>query len=197
MSWDEVSDSVCPVARSLALIGDRWTMLILRELSMDVHRFDDLQAQTGMSSHLLTQRLKRLEQDEIIEKRLYNERPPRYEYHVTEKGQDLDPLLMMLRTWGRKWQGDVPCDEPAVTIVHKATGIVLDDLWQIPGGGRDFTFNDVEGTMGPAFAAERAQRSEAFYAEKQNKSSSASRAKPKARTAVAKKKTKPAVRAKR
>ena len=197
MSWDEVSDSVCPIARSLALVGDRWTMLILRELSMGVHRFDDLQAQTGMSSHLLTQRLKRLEQDEIIERRLYNERPPRYEYHVTQKGKELDPLLMMLRTWGRKWEGDEPCGEPAVTLVHRKTGIVLDDLWQIPGGGRDFTFDDVEPTVGAAFAAERNQRSEAFYAVKQEKSSSVSRAKTKARTVAVKKKAKPAPRVKR
>ena len=163
MSWDEVSDSVCPIARSLALVGDRWTMLILRELSMGVHRFDELQAQTGMSSHLLTVRLKRLESDGIIERRIYHERPARYEYHPTQKGRELDPLLMMLRSWGNKWEFDCPPDEPAVRLVHKASGIELQDLWQIPDcGGRDFTFDDVEPFVGKAFAAERAQRSAAF-----------------------------------
>lgn len=162
MSWDEVSDSVCPIARSLAIVGDRWTMLILRELGMGMHRFDELQAQTGMSSHLLTLRLKRLEKDGIIERRQYNERPPRFEYHKSAKGKELDPVLMMLRTWGRKWEHDCPHGEPAVTLVHRASGIELDDLWQIPGGGRDFTFDDTEGTIGPAFAAERERRREAF-----------------------------------
>jgi DNA-binding HxlR family transcriptional regulator len=162
MSWDEVSDSVCPIARSLALVGDRWTMLILRELGMGSHRFDALQAQTGMSSHLLTLRLKRLESDGVIERRQYNERPPRYEYHKTQKGRELDPMLMMLRTWGRKWEHDCPHGEPAVKLVHKASGIELDDLWQIPGGGKDFTFDDVEPSIGKTYAAEREQRSAAF-----------------------------------
>lgn len=163
MSWDEISDSVCPIAQSLLIVGDRWTMLILRELAMGMHRFDELQAQTGMSSHLLTLRLKRLEQDGIIERRLYKERPPRYEYHTTQMGKDLDPLLMMLRTWGRKWVGDCPEGEPAVALVHKVSGIELDDLWQIPEGGRDFTFADVEPSIGPTFAAERERRRAAFY----------------------------------
>ena len=167
MSWDEISESVCPIARSLVLVGDRWTMLILRELTMDVHRFDELQAQTGMSSHLLSTRLKRMEEDGIIARHLYNERPPRYEYHTTQKGKELDPLLMMLRTWGRKWEGDYPPGEPAVTLVHKTSGIVLDDLWQIPNGGKDFTFDDIEPIVGAAFAAERANRSAAFQAGKQ------------------------------
>jgi DNA-binding HxlR family transcriptional regulator len=166
MSWDEVSDSVCPIARSLAIVGDRWTMLILREFSMGVHRFDELQAHTGMSSHLLTSRLKRMEQDRIVERRLYNERPARYEYHLTQKGKELDPVLMMLRTWGRKWEGDCPHGEPAVRLVHKESGIELDDLWQIPGGGRGFTFDDVEPTVGQAFETERTRRREAFQAGK-------------------------------
>jgi len=165
MSWDEISDSVCPIAQSLLIVGDRWTMLILRELAMGMHRFDELQAQTGMSSHLLTLRLKRLEHDGIIERRLYMERPPRYEYHTTPMGKELDPLLMMLRTWGRKWVGDCPEGEPAVALVHRASGIELDDLWQIPQGGRDFTFDDVDPSIGPTFAAERERRRAAFYSD--------------------------------
>ncbi|WP_296001720.1 helix-turn-helix domain-containing protein [Rugamonas sp.] len=162
MSWDENCDSLCPVARSLLMVGDRWTMLILRELAMGMHRFDELQAQTGMSSHLLTLRLKRMQQDGVIERRQYLERPPRYEYHTTKMGKDLDPLLMMLRTWGRTWLRDLPEGEPAVKLVHKASGVELDDLWQIPGGGRDFTFDDCDATIGPAYAAERERRRVAF-----------------------------------
>ncbi len=164
MGWDEISNSVCPIARALALVGDRWTMLILIELVRGVHRFDELQAQTGMSSHLLSTRLKRMEQDGLIERRAYSERPPRFEYYSTQKGKGLDPVLMILRTWGRKWEGDCPPGQPATTVRHKASGIVLDDLWQIPGGGRDFTFDEVEAIPGPAFAAERAKRSAAFHA---------------------------------
>ena len=96
MSWDEVCESVCPIARSLSVVGDRWTLLILRELSMGSRRFEEIQAQTGMSSFLLSTRLKRLEKDGVIERRLYNERPPRYEYHATAKGKDLDEVLLFL-----------------------------------------------------------------------------------------------------
>jgi DNA-binding HxlR family transcriptional regulator len=165
MSWDEVSGSVCPVGRSLALVGDRWTLLILRELGMGTHRFDELQAQTGMSSHLLTTRLKRLERDGIVERRQYSARPLRYEYHATAKGKELDPVLMMLRSWGRKWQGDCPPGEPSCRLVHKKSGIELDHLWQVPPEDQPtFTFDDVEATMGEAFKAEREGRRASFQA---------------------------------
>ncbi len=88
MSEDLYEDTVCPVARALEVAGDRWTLLILRELSLGVHRVDDLQAQLGMSSHLLSTRLKKME----AEAGCWNadataERPPRpYEYHATTKG---------------------------------------------------------------------------------------------------------------
>lgn len=164
MSWDSVCETVCPIARSLAIVGDRWTLLILRELSMGVHRFDDLQAQTGMSSHLLTTRLKRLEGDGVIERRLYNERPPRYEYHPTQKGKELDPLLMVLRSWGRKWEvGEA--QEDAVKLVHKKTRKSVDHLWQAPNGGKNFTFDDVDAFPGAEFAREREARRTAFQGE--------------------------------
>lgn len=164
MGWDEISNSVCPVARALALVGDRWTMLILMELVRGTHRFDELQAQTGMSSHLLSTRLKRMEQDGLIERRPYSERPLRNAYFSTKKGQELDPVLMMLRTWGRKWEGDCPDGQPATTLRHKESGAVIDALWQLPGGGKDFTFDQVEATPGPLFIAERASRKSAFMA---------------------------------
>jgi len=149
----------------LGLVGDRWTLLILRELGMGVHRFDELQAQSGMSSHLLAARLKRLEKDGIIERQLYTERPPRYEYHATAKGKELDPILMMLRSWGRKWEGDCPPGEPSCRLVHKKSGIELDHLWQVPQEDQaTFTFDDVEPTMGSSFAAEREGRRADFQA---------------------------------
>lgn len=164
MGWDEISNSFCPIARALALVGDRWTLLILLELVRGVHRFEELQAQTGMSSFLLSTRLKRMEQDGLIERQKYSERPPRYEYYSTEKGKGLDPILMMLRSWGRQWEGDCPSGEPASTLRHKGSGTVLDNLWQFPGGGKEFSFDHVEVTPGPEYAAERAERRAAFYA---------------------------------
>jgi DNA-binding HxlR family transcriptional regulator len=128
---------------------------------MGVHRFDEIQAQTGMSSHLLNTRLKRLEADGVIERRLYNERPPRYEYHATQKGRELDPILMALRSWGQKWElGEH--SEPAVKLVHKKTKKVLSHLWEAPNGGKDFTFADSEGHISKAFAQEREERRAEF-----------------------------------
>lgn len=162
MSWDSVCDSVCPIARSLAVVGDRWTLLILRELTMGVHRFEALQAQTEMSPHLLTKRLRRLEKDGVIERRIYQERPVRHEYHATAKGKELDPILLMLRSWQRKWDGDKPAGEPAVHLVHKVTGKTIDHLSQTPSGGVGFTFDDLVGTVGPTFKLERDARIDAF-----------------------------------
>ena len=158
MSWGNVGNSVCPIARSLTVIGDRWTLLLLREIAMGIHRFDELQSQTGMSSHLLATRLRRMESDGILERRTYCKRPLRYEYHATEKGKELDPVLMLLRTWGRRWEGDVPEGEPAFTLVDKETLAPVDDLWSEPGGGRNFKFDNVISTLGPTFRAERAAK---------------------------------------
>lgn len=162
MNWDSVSASVCPIARTLAVIGDRWTLLILREMVMGVHRFHELLAQTGMSSHLLTTRLRRMEKDGILERRVYCKRPMRCEYHATQKGRELDPLLMLIRSWGRKWEGDLPPGEPAFTLVDKASGAQVESLFDFPGGGENFSFEAVDALVGPTFAAERQARSEDF-----------------------------------
>ena len=78
MGWSEVGDTVCPIARALAVVGDRWTVLILRELFLGVKRFEEFQQQTGMSPHLLSTRLKRLEAEGIVVRRPYSERPVRH-----------------------------------------------------------------------------------------------------------------------
>ncbi len=158
MSWDDIGDTVCPIARSLSVVGDRWTMLILRELFMDVRRFDDLQAQTGMSSHLLSLRLKRLEEDGVVERRLYSERPPRYEHRLTRKGRDLEPVIFALRAWGTKWSGLDPDEEPAMKIVHKDCGGQIGSITVCSTCREPFTGKDLQVTLGKRFAAERARR---------------------------------------
>lgn len=122
MGWQDVGESLCPVARALAVVGDRWTVLIVRELFLGTRRFEEFQAQTGMSSHLLSIRLKRLEADGIVRRERYNERPPRFEYRLTAKGLDLYPLLLSLKAWGEKWSSLPRRSEPALTITHRACG---------------------------------------------------------------------------
>jgi len=97
-------DPRCPVARTLEIIGERWTILILRDLTLDGPRkFQDLLVSlSGVSPNTLSARLKTLEDSGIIERRFYEDHPPRAEYMLTEKGRDLRPILRALRDWGQK-----------------------------------------------------------------------------------------------
>src|SRR5438105_3371254 len=94
----------CPVARTLDLIGERWTALILRDLLREgPRRYQDLQESLeGIAPNTLAARLKDLEENGLVERKLYNERPPRLEYHLTERGRSLGPVLRALRDWGTK-----------------------------------------------------------------------------------------------
>lgn len=94
----------CPVARALAIIGDRWTILVLRDLLMhESRRFQDFESSLrGISPNTLSARLKKLEEHSIIARRQYEERPPRDEYLLTQKGRELGPALRALQLWGQK-----------------------------------------------------------------------------------------------
>lgn len=102
MKWSDLSTNWCPVARTVTLLGDRWTLLILRDCFLGISKFEAFIASSGMTRHLLADRLKRLVEAGILERRLYLERPKRYEYILTEKGQELAPALENLRDWGKK-----------------------------------------------------------------------------------------------
>jgi DNA-binding HxlR family transcriptional regulator len=158
--------TLCPIARAAAVIADRWTILILRELRMKNDRFDGILAQTGMSSNLLTQRLKAMEHDGLIDRRLYSERPKRYAYGITGRGRELDGLMLTLRLWGMRHCGFDPNAETAVTMTHRRTGANIDAHWQPAAADLPFTFADVDTRINPRWAAERAARSEAFLAER-------------------------------
>ena len=162
----EVFETECDCARALSVVGDRWTLLIMNELSMGVRKFEEIQANTGMSSHLLSTRLQRMTQQGLIERRPYSVRPVRHEYFATQKGKELDPVILALRAWSLKWDGTTPYKEPAFQMTHKKTGELIDSSWRIPKGVA-FTFDDVNGALSTAFEAERQARRAAFYAAKQ------------------------------
>src|SRR3979411_1225165 len=94
---------VCSVAGSLELVGERWTLLILRDAFMGARRFEDFQRRTGMARNVLTARLSRLVEDGIFKRVLYQEHPSRYEYRLTEKGIDLWPVIVSLLQWGDRY----------------------------------------------------------------------------------------------
>jgi DNA-binding HxlR family transcriptional regulator len=96
---------VCPIADALDVVGERWTLLVLRELGFGVRRFKDIQVNTGAPRETLALRLRKLEETGVIERRRYCERPPRDEYLLTAAGQDILPVLSSLRVWGERHVG--------------------------------------------------------------------------------------------
>jgi DNA-binding HxlR family transcriptional regulator len=93
----------CSIARALEVVGERWTLLIIRDIFQGRRRFDQLQASLGIARNVLSDRLNRLVEEGILERVLYNERPPRYEYRLTGKGLELNLALTALRQWGEKY----------------------------------------------------------------------------------------------
>jgi DNA-binding HxlR family transcriptional regulator len=94
----------CPVARTLDLIGERWSLLILRDLFLSgPRRFQDFQeSMDGLAPNILSARLKDLEENDLVVRRLYSEHPPRLEYHLSDKGRSLGPVLKALKQWGEQ-----------------------------------------------------------------------------------------------
>ncbi len=97
-----VRPRVCPIADALELIGDRWALLCLRELTLGVTRFNDICANTGAPRASIAARLRELEECGLVERRRYSEHPPRDDYLLTASGRDLEPVLRELHVWGRK-----------------------------------------------------------------------------------------------
>ncbi|OYW22452.1 MAG: transcriptional regulator [Sphingomonas sp. 12-62-6] len=120
MRWDELASQDCSMARALAVVGDRWTLLILRDAFLQVRRFDDFQARLGIARRVLAERLAGLVSDGILEKSPYQERPTRYEYRLTEKGLALYPVILSLVHWGDAFYAGP--DGPPVLHQHKACG---------------------------------------------------------------------------
>lgn len=110
----------CSIGQSLERIGEWWTPLIVRDIFLGLHRFDDLAENLGIARNLLTRRLETLVEGGIVERRAYQERPRRHEYHLTEAGHDLVPVLMALMAWGDKWA--TPAGGPPVLLVHDECG---------------------------------------------------------------------------
>jgi len=110
----------CSVARTLEVIGERWTMLVLREAFFRVRRFEEFQRNTGAARNILSDRLRTLVDNGILERRQYHDRPARFEYRLTEKGLDLYPILISLMQWGDKHApGEMG---PPVVLEHRSCG---------------------------------------------------------------------------
>ncbi len=120
MRWEELGQEHCSVARTLSVIGDRWTLMILRDCFLGVRRFEQFERRLGVTRHLLTDRLKKLVHHGVLYKSTYQEKPLREEYRLTQKGLDLHPVLMALVHWGDAHMAD---EHGAPLIhIHKSCG---------------------------------------------------------------------------
>jgi DNA-binding HxlR family transcriptional regulator len=117
-------DAPCPIARTADLIGDWWTPMVLREAFLGRRRFDEFQQALDVSRGVLAQRLTRLVDEGLLEKRLYEERPPRHEYVLTDKGRAFYPVLAAMWRWGSDWlwQGEGKDGEPPLELYDRKSG---------------------------------------------------------------------------
>ena len=160
----------CSIASALEVVGERWSLLILREVFLGVHRFDEIQADLGIARNVLNTRLRRLVEQGVLEKRLYQERPPRYEYVLTGKGLDLWPAMVALMQWGDRHMAP---GGPSVLLEHRDCGGRVDDHRICDACGEPLTLADVRAVAGPGARADhplhrRAQRAAAERASAQH-----------------------------
>jgi DNA-binding HxlR family transcriptional regulator len=145
----------CPIARSLERVGEWWSMLILRDASLGLTRFDQFQQSLGIAPNMLTRRLNSLVEAGLLERRRYSERPPRDEYVLTEAGRDFRPVLWAFVAWGNKHFAP---EGPSVVIVDSKTGVEADPVLVDRKTGRPLVPPDFRSAPGPAATAQTRQR---------------------------------------
>ena len=109
----------CSIASTLEVIGERWSLLIVRDAFYGVRRFDDFRQDLGIARNVLTDRLNTLVAQGVFERRQYEDRPPRFEYVLTQKGKDLLPVILVMMRWGDRWENE---GDPPVSLRHTTCG---------------------------------------------------------------------------
>jgi DNA-binding HxlR family transcriptional regulator len=145
-------DQVCSIARTLEVLGERWTLLVIRDVFNGRRRFDQIQENLGVARNVLSTRLARLVEEGILEKRAYQERPPRYEYFLTEKGLDLWPVMISMLHWGDRHLAEDA--GPPMLIRHKRCGGLVDDRGTCQSCGQRLGARDAYTEYGPGAPAE-------------------------------------------
>lgn len=141
MSSEENNLGFCPVDRGLTRVGDRWSILVLRDIDRGLTRYEQLRTSLGIAPNILSRRLSALTGAGLIEKRRYNERPPRDEYLLTEAGRDFLPILAAIGAWGRKHNGAGSLTRQIDVETGKAIRpVVVDANTGAPIGSRPLRF---------------------------------------------------------
>lgn len=152
MLGKDYEGQICSIARSLEMVGERWTLLVVREIFHGRRKFSEMQRSLGVARNVLTARLQRMVDEGILERRPYSERPARYEYFLTEKGLDLWPVMIALMQWGDKWEP--LADGPPSIVVHKGEcGGKIDDRRICTKCGKALTVREARAIEGPGMKA--------------------------------------------
>jgi DNA-binding HxlR family transcriptional regulator len=144
----------CSIARALEVLGDRWTLLVIRDAFLGVRRFDDFQRDLGVARNVLTDRLQRLVEEGILERHLYQERPERFEYRLTAKGLDLWPITISLLHWGDRYYATD--SGPPRIVRHRDCGGEITRHLTCERCGRQLGPRDVVAEPGPGAGARAA-----------------------------------------
>ena len=153
----------CPIARSLERVGEWWSILILRDALHGFTRFDEFQKSLNIAPNMLTRRLSALVDSGLLERRRYSQRPPRYEYILTEKGRDFRPVLIAMTAWGNRHFAP---EGASLVLVDRKTGRTADPVLVDRRSRRPLNEDDFVFAAGPA-ASERARRRYAIINQKQ------------------------------
>ncbi len=146
-------DQICSVARALEVVGERWTLLIVRDALLGLTRFDDLLRSIGVARNILTDRLRRLVEAGVLERVEYQQRPSRFEYRLTPMGRELGVAVVALMHWGDRHFAD-PSGPPRLTR-HRHCGGPLDVQLQCRRCGEAVDGRDLEVLPGPGLPADR------------------------------------------
>jgi DNA-binding HxlR family transcriptional regulator len=153
----------CPIARSLERVGEWWSILIIRDALHGFTRFDQFQTSLNIAPNMLTRRLSALVDAGLLQRRRYSERPPRYEYILTDRGRDFRPVIVAMLAWGNKHFAP---EGASVVLVNKKTKRAVDPVLVDRRSGRPLNERDFVFDAGPA-ASERTRRRYAVIHQKQ------------------------------
>ncbi|HEV7482941.1 MAG TPA: helix-turn-helix domain-containing protein [Solirubrobacterales bacterium] len=159
MAIQAFADLNCSVARPLSFLGERWALLVLRDLFLGRRRFDEIQDSLGVATNVLSQRLATLVEEGVAERRRYSEHPERFEYRLTEKGRDLQPVLLAMLAWGDRYTAGP--EGPPLETVHDGCGKAFHMVPTCSECGGELDSRHTHSRPGPGATDEQRRRAEA------------------------------------
>jgi DNA-binding HxlR family transcriptional regulator len=147
MLGNQYESQTCSIAGALEVVGERWSLLIVRDVFLGLRRFDEIQEDLGIARNVLQTRLTRLQDQGVLEKCLYQERPQRYEYRLTEKGLDLWPTIVSLMKWGDRYASSAA--GPPVLLEHRGCGGAIDEHRTCERCGAKLSVREARALPGP------------------------------------------------